>query len=62
MASVKQAAKWMQQGKQVHRKAWGTSPVKLHACNSFSKVHDDLDREAVFTVIELMAEDWEIAE
>jgi hypothetical protein len=61
MADIKQAAEWMCDGKEIHRKSWGSSPVKLHVCDHFSKVHDDLDREASFTVVELLAEDWEIA-
>ena len=62
MADIRQAAEWMREGKEVHRKSWGSSPVRLHTCDHFSKVHDDLDREAGFTAIELLAEDWDIAE
>jgi len=62
MADIKQAAKWMQEGKEVHRATWGTSPVRLHICKPTAKVHDDLDRKADFTALELLAEDWEIAE
>lgn len=71
MADIKQAAKWMQEGKEVTRKAWGKSPVRLHANNIVGRLHvnsiickieDDFNRSASFTVIELMADDWEIAE
>ena len=62
MASILQAAKWMRVGKTVHRKSWGGSPVQLHICSPFEKVHDDLDRVASFTAIELLANDWEIVE
>jgi hypothetical protein len=62
MADIRQAAKWMREGKEVHRESWGQSPVRLHVCEHFSKVHDDLDREASFTVIELIADDWKVYE
>ncbi len=62
MADIKQAARWMHEGKLVKRVSWGTSPVRLHVCNPWEKVKDDFDRIADFTALELMAEDWEIAE
>ena len=61
MADIKQAAEWMQQGEAVKRASWGDSPVRLHVCNPWEKVHDDLDRKADFTALELLAEDWEVA-
>jgi hypothetical protein len=61
MADIRQAAKWMKEGKSVKRASWGDSPVQLHVCDLFAAVHDDLDREATFTAIELEAEDWKIA-
>ena len=60
MADIKQAAKWMQVGKEINRKAWGESRVRLHVCNSFGKVMDDFERTADFTALELLADDWEI--
>jgi hypothetical protein len=62
MADIKQAAKWMQEGKQVKRAAWRNSPVLLHVCERYGKVHDELNRKADFTAFELLADDWEIAE
>ena len=62
MASIQQAVKWMQEGKLVHRASWGKSKVRLHVCYPGEKVRDDLHRAADFTTIELLAEDWEIAE
>ena len=67
MADIKQAARWMQGGLEVKRASWGNSPVRLHTCNAWDsnawdKVHDDLDRVAHFTAVELLAEDWEIAD
>ena len=62
MADIKQAAKWMQEGKVVKRTAWGTSKCRLHVCHPWEKIHDDLDRIAEFTAIELFADDWEIAQ
>ena len=38
MSDIKQAAKWMQEGKVVHRASWGGSPVKLHVCYPWEKV------------------------
>jgi hypothetical protein len=62
MADIKQAAKWLLEGKAVHRSSWGESKVKLHVCNAWEKVRDDLDRISDFTALELLADDWEIAE
>ena len=62
MANIIEAAKWMQEGKQVHRASWGKSPVRLHVCDPWSKVHDEFDRTADFTALELSADDWEIVE
>ena len=61
MSDIKQAAKWLAEGKTVKRYSWGDSPVRLHVCNPWEKVHDDLDRLADFTALDLLAEDWEIA-
>ena len=55
MSDIKQAAKWLSEGKTVKRSSWGDSPVRLHVCNPWEKVHDDLDRAADFTAIELLA-------
>lgn len=62
MADIKQAAKWMQGGEVVKRTSWGGSPVRLHVCNPWEKVMDDLEREADFTALELLADDWEVVE
>ena len=62
MADIKQAAKWMQEGKVVHRSSWGGSPVKLHVCYPWEKVRDDQEKSSMFSAVELLAEDWEISE
>jgi hypothetical protein len=58
--NIIEAAKCMQTGKEIHRVSWGESPVKLHVCDPFSKIHDDLDRISSFSIVELLAEDWEV--
>jgi hypothetical protein len=59
MADIQEAAKWMRDGHEVRRRSWGQSPVRLHTCSPWETVRDDLDRAAEFTVIELLAGDWE---
>jgi hypothetical protein len=58
MADIKQAAKWMQEGKKVRRSTWEAG--YCHAPHV--KVIDEDDKKTSFFVNELLADDWEIAE
>ena len=57
MADIKQAAKWMNEGKKVKRVCWWSG--YCHA--PFATVVDDYGKNTEFSVMELLADDWEIA-
>jgi hypothetical protein len=56
MADIKQAAKWMQEGKIVNRSGEDWVAVGL------GKKEDPLEVKVVLCLVDLLAEDWEIAE
>jgi hypothetical protein len=65
MSDIKQAAKWMQEGKRVHHK--GSLAVAFINENEVVKaiivVHPVIQEHCyVFTCADLLADDWEIAE
>ena len=65
MADIKQAAKWIQEGKKVRRAKWppmyfwaehsSLPMVELHCANGTKQ-------DAMFGAEELLADDWQIAE
>lgn len=69
MADIKQAAKWMQEGKKVKRHLWirdqrighygdGDSCVDLFYSDGRKQVHEPF----VLMSLDLLADDWEIAQ
>jgi hypothetical protein len=61
MADVKQAAKWMQEGKKVHREFWAKSAFIRATPSGFFR--DDRGEEASWLMVEdLLAEDWAVFE
>lgn len=64
MADIKQAAKWMQEGKRVKRPAWIPDGIKCEDPleNQFSSIVWADDGMLVdMSPKDLLAEDWEIA-
>ena len=59
MADIKQAAKWMQEGKRVCRPDWHTNL----SCSSTGHLilYSDGQRYELY-IFDLLADDWEIAE
>jgi len=61
MADIKQAAKWMSEGKKVRRLAWHSS-VMLRGELWISLLIEHKKVPATFECFDLLADDWEIAE
>jgi hypothetical protein len=61
MADIKQAAKWMQDGKRVRRTLWGNS--ESIGPQSYRQDVVDQDGERTrFLVDDLLADDWQLAD
>lgn len=66
MAQIKQAAKWLADGKKVRRAAWSNTDYRL-VIDGMDKSSvicvegNELDPIAAFDVNDLLAEDWELA-
>ena len=65
MADIKQAAKWMQEGKRVRRKGWLEEELYLYLPEGDDEAwaeHPSYHYTADYTMQDLLADDWEIAE
>ena len=63
MADIKQAAKWMQEGKVVHRVSADADSSIRYMYNGDWFVADDLFPEfevGIITLTDILAEDWEL--
>lgn len=63
MADIKQAAEWLKSGARVRRSGWR---VRYGAGTGYWKIklieEDESEQDAYFWPVDLLAEDWEIAE
>lgn len=62
MADIKQAARWMQEGKLVRRGDWEAKYGVINKAFLIRWVNGDKNATAPFSVYDLLADDWEIAE
>jgi hypothetical protein len=64
MASIQQAAKWMQQGKRVRRSAWdkGEFIVRKYSSDDEGDISGADGFSVTLLLGSLLAKDWEIAE
>lgn len=63
MADIKQAAKWMIDGKHVRRRGWAVTYATPLGGGKVALMEDrEVARDAYFWANDLLADDWEIAE
>jgi hypothetical protein len=65
MANIIQAAKWLQEGKQIRRSNWVLSSVYELRCGALCWISGEKAVPAArlrITAEELLADDWEVAE
>jgi hypothetical protein len=65
MADIKQAAKWIQDGKHVQRKGWIAEYATRNHTFLICWINDyrvEAADHAPFSVYDLLADDWEIAD
>jgi hypothetical protein len=69
MADIKQAAKWMEQGKKVRRKGWRNPKAGYFLADSEGSIFAygaateyELAPWKITQLVTLLADDWEIAE
>lgn len=58
MADIRQAARWMQEGKKVKRSLWEQGYVKADGARTI----DEDGKPTRFWLPELLADDWELAD
>ena len=62
MADIKQAAKWMQEKKIVRRKAWPQWVIRSIGGDGVIVLDRNESDASNFELIDLLANDWEIAD
>lgn len=62
MANIQQAAKWMQEGLGVQRKEFKDGPNDVYLFREDMGIVNENLETLVFTLGDLLADDWEIAE
>ncbi len=62
MADIKQAAKWMKEGKRVKRADWRAEFGTISTQGLIYWLNDDSKPKGYFSTTDLLADDWQLAD